>query len=378
MAPPSADGLKAQQGSQALNPNSSSPNAEGLTVTEKDLAAAKLVDGYVQIRPRAKVSILAIDETELKVLGLQVGLQDYLNAQTPVVSFFMPKSADYIQLLRCRADVNIRGRFDNLEGVEIGAVDAKDETRIYKANDFWQAAVDQNGCLQIADSYSDKETFQDAWALNGSYKYVARACVDLERIAGAEDLDVVRNCSRQVALSGVINFQGNTRQEAERDAMRAAQGLREEVDRLGRQLYLTTLRLNNALAFCEQERAQAEAEKIRKNAITSLLGFGVTLGAELISPGVVVGENYTTRVSSVWARRKSITGASANIAGALQDLFASPSDYPRTCTEAVKEATNGEVLTQEIKAAHEDYAAKYDQAARAREDREQIEDAGDQ
>lgn len=261
---------------------STPPAARTLTAAEQLAQESRLLGS------RRSVSIFELDESGFRINGLRVGMQDYMDASSPVVLFFLPELADFIEILRCRADTVIRGSFDNLQDVDLGTNSLADESRSLQSNDFWKAASKTSGCLQIAQNYSDPKLFLDTFALSGSYRYVVRACVDNDRITDTEKLDTNRNCSKQVGISPVLKSYVNQRAEMEIEALQKAANLRMRADALGRELYAIAVRYNREESACEARNVDAAARAQKTKAINAIIGAGISLGATILTGGTSV------------------------------------------------------------------------------------------
>lgn len=326
---------------------------------------------------RPKVSAFQIDDEIFRVSGLRVGLQDYMSSQSPALSAFMPQQADYMEVLRCRADTVIRGTFDSLVDVDLGSPSLQDEKRVLQSNDFWLAAAKANGCFLVTASFSAR-VFLDNAALSGGYRYVVRACVNADRLTDKELL-TSRNCSKMVAISPLLQDFVNTRVERETQAFSEAQKHQDIIDGKGRQVYAMTVDLNNELVKCMNAEVNRQVNLKKRQAITSLLGFGASFGMKLLAPSgtaaSAVGSqtSFGDRFKSAWADKDQIMGEGAQVASVLNNLLSSPGDFPRSCTAATKLEQDIVTATQQIKSEHELYAKAMDAAEAARRARLEME-----
>lgn len=330
--------------------------------------AASLTDNVTPVTPRPKVSSLALDEAHFRIFGLRVGLQDFMSSQSPTVVVNLPESADYAEILRCKHDTVIRGAFADLLDVDLGSPSTADATRIFKANNFWDAAAQNtNSCFLVSAGHSDK-SFLDTFALSGSYRYVARACVNMERLE--KDGATNRNCSRQVALSPALMDFKNARVEAERAALGLAQQWTDKVNGLGRHIHYLTVDFNNSLARCDKWETDRQVRLKKREGIQTLLGFGLAVGKNLLTAGgIATSGTFGSRVTALWNQRDAVASEGAKITTSLNGLFASPYDYPRTCTEATRLQRELVARTQELKSAHQYWANAMDDADKARASR---------
>ena len=92
-----------------------------------------------QETPKQKdpISVLDLDKPDLKVTGVTAGLVSFMNSQAPVVSYFLPKKADYIELIRCDCNTKLLGTTTDLENLDLG--DPKVGADEILINDYWAA-----------------------------------------------------------------------------------------------------------------------------------------------------------------------------------------------------------------------------------------------
>ena len=319
-------------------------------------------DMYLTAEPKAVVAGAELDSLAMRLNGLRVGMQEYARSKSPVVAYFIPQKADYIQIVRCDHDALIRGALDNLNDVDLGSVSTADESRIFQMNDFWNAAMLNPSCKVLSAHVEDKEILDNA-APSGSYRYVARACVYADRLVQAENL-VGRVCSRQVALSPVLADFINERAVAENDALAAQLKWKEKIETLGGAISAATLALNTALKTCDTLEADREARVKRKAALTTLLGSGVSVAAKLLNPA---NEGLTSveKAKTVWQERADVKAEGQKVGQVLMWLLTSVKDFPKSCTVAEQLVANNHANVLELKAAHEQYAIAVDAALAA-------------
>ena len=117
------------------------PEISNLLNNKSDVTGAyDATKGWKIIQQKKPLSAFLIDESILKVNGAQVGLQDYLNYETPVISFFLPSLADYIEIIRCPASVNLTSRQGKLLHVEATARSV-DELSLPKRGGFLETST---------------------------------------------------------------------------------------------------------------------------------------------------------------------------------------------------------------------------------------------
>lgn len=325
--------------------------------------------GDLQLKQsRSAVSAFELDDSEFRPNGLRVGKQDFLNYECPVISYFMPKKADYVEILRCQSDAIIRGTFDNLSDVDLGNESIDIETTTFQTNKFWEAAASQRTCSLIATDYTDNNQFMDCATASGSYRYILRACVDTERLRDTELLQDSRNCSRQVALSQPLKDYVNRRSRDAREAIAEMTLNRTRADNLGRQIYGKVLEYNNALIACQDLSMERETYRRKAEAINKILGFGISLGAQLLFPEEI-GTSRINSFKDVWENGNDIGSRGAQIAGFLSLLTASEGTVDRPegnfgCPAAYKREKEIGILKRELQSIHQTFSIEYERAKR--------------
>jgi hypothetical protein len=346
------------------NPNSSGqkPSLEDAILTEKKIP---------------NVSRLQLDDSDFRIIGLRPGEQDYMSGPTPIVNIPIPEKADYVEVIRCSADTIIKGPTHDLKDVELGSTSMDDEKRIFIENDFWSEAARQtNHCILVSQSQSTR-VFADLGASSGEWIYVVRACVSPDRLTDKSGSDS-RNCSRQVGLSWSLKYKNN-RLETEKAALAQVQTFRDQVDGLGREIYYLTVALNNALTACNDTETQRQIRVKRKEAITQIAGFGISLGLELALPSSGLAavksgaKTWTQLWTDTWDARDTIAGQGAQVTQALRWLFSSSNDFPRTCTKAKEIASTADTKQGQLKNTHKLLAQAADEAETLRKSREGFE-----
>ena len=104
-----------------------------------------------------------------------------------------------------------------------------------------------------------------------------------------------------------------------------------KMDKLGRDLYNTTVELNNELYKCEKEETDRKIRVARKGAISNIIGLGISVGASIYTAPAGMGAKDLFK--SIWASKDDVAGRAANIGGVISDLTASPDDFPKSCVE---------------------------------------------
>jgi hypothetical protein len=339
--------------------NDSSPN-----LSEGDLKEQKI----------SFVSAFDLDNSELRVNGIRASVQDFMTGETPVLTYMLPEKADYVEIMRCSADTIIRGPSGDLLDVDLGSPSLDDEKRIFKQNNFWDSALEQiNNCVLVSSGFSNS-IYQDLHIVSGSYRYLVRACVSPQRLTDAEFVSH-RHCSRQIGLSTLLANYKNQRNETESAALQRVQDFRDRADGLGREIHYLAVATNNALAACNDRETARQIRVKRKEAFTTIMGFGLSLGLELSLPSTGLSavrsgaKTWTQLWGETWNNRDTIAGQCTQIGQALQWLFSSPEDFPRSCTRAKELAMQADIKTDELKNVSKELAEAADEVEVARKNK---------
>lgn len=322
-----------------------------------DTASSPLLLSHIETRPKISVAT-DLDEVGFRMNGLRAGLQDFTLSTSPVVTLFIPEQADYAEVMRCSDSLAMQGIFENLSNIELGVSSADEEARLMASNDFWKAAS-QAGCLLVSTNQSSNMLF-DHSAPSGTFRYMARACVDNSRLSDGDLFDN-RNCSMQVTATPALTFR-NTRQDKTQKALSDAQQAKSIAEGLGRYLFKLTVDLNNALIECDAHEKDRLVAVQRKNAVTTLIGAGLALGSG------AVNELNTLSSNDAGGNPNPLT-----IGGALRSLFTSSADFPKSCTDADEARSNGETATKQIADQQKIYAALMEEASQAQKEQQVVE-----
>lgn len=324
------------------------PAKAGANTLAGGVRKADLVKYVGKVMPsRSPVSALEIDELGMRIDAFRVGLVEFMQSQTPQVEFVIPEQADYVELLRCREDaVAIR----SLLNVEMSVANAVAVVRNMRETDFWKDASTSQSCLLISPSVSQNGYF-DASAPTGTWRYVARACVQQERLIDKEIMGT-RNCSRMVGVSTSLRDFKNARAERENKSVDDMRTALAKADGIGRQIFFQTIEFNNSIALCEKNKASNDKAEKHFSAIAQIIGAGVSLGATLLT-----ASPQGSSIESLWNNRNVILGRGNEIGGVLSGLFINPSDYSNSCTSAEKIRDQIRLNAVELKLAHQEYLA---------------------
>lgn len=329
--------------------------------SELNAEAYDATKGWKEIE-RPVVSAFLLDEAGFKVNGTQVGLQDYLTYDTPVVTYFLPRQSDFVEILRCEGDVALTSKDGSLTNIEAASQDLESMTDALKDSNFWVQAEESGKCTLVASEFNISAVFHDETAASGPLIYLVRACVHPSRLADTKFLGT-RNCSRQLGISSKMNAFVNKREERLISVLSEASSEKRKLDVLGREIYQTTVKLNNALFKCEKKESERKIRLARKTAISQIIGFGMSLGANIYAATSTLSSAKDV-FKQVWESRNQTAGAANAISGTLMDLTASPDDFPKSCVEEEKYISEIVALSQSFKTSHLAYANLLDSVER--------------
>lgn len=324
----------------------------------------------IELRPN--VSAFMLDSAQFRLNGLVVGKQTFMDSEVPVISFFRPSRADYVEILRCRASAVIEGGGDYVDEADLGSATIEEETAIRNAGSFWKAGLEA-GCKLIGENIADEETFLDWSAPTGSFKYLARACVDPSRLTETEFLSN-KVCSNQVMSSNKLNGYVDKREAKVVKALAEAELERAKISGIGRTIYYETVAMNNALTTCQKKEKKRLIKAKRKAAITSLVGMGVSLGGSIATMTMTGATSAKEIFAGMWKERNKIAGAGMSIAGMLNNITAGFDDYTLTCTKADEHRQTVLSYKVQLKRAHEEFAIKVDIASGYEGEKEELEE----
>ncbi len=313
------------------------------TVRKADLA--KYAGQNIPDRP--KVSAFALDEIEMRLDAFRVGLVSFMQSETPRVEFMIPEPADYVELLRCREDA---AAIQDLLNLEMSVGNVTSAVRLMRENDYWQKAATSAACLLLSPSVSENSYF-DASAPSGTWRYVGRACVQQARLLDTADLGT-RNCSKQVAVSTSLRSFQNLRAEREIAALDDMRNALSRADGMGRRIYFQTVEYNNALVVCMKNVASNMESQMRFSGIAQILGAGISLGSAMLS-----GSPQNMSVEALWKTGNSALARGAAMGGLLSSFYVNPSQYLQSCPMAEKIQQDLKIISLDLKLAHHDYLA---------------------
>ncbi|MEN9528717.1 MAG: hypothetical protein RI932_590 [Pseudomonadota bacterium] len=313
----------------------SKPPAKKPSTQVQAAQAANAADAAVG-SVKGSISLEALDGAGLRLNMLGVAPYSFGRHRFPIVSFSFPPQADYVQVLRCRADANL----GELGNIEIGASNTKQADAIYQSKDFWQRTASNPFCAYITTGTSNDKVI-DFYANSGDYVYVARACVEKSRLAAADPDALSNGCTRQVGKTtefrGHVNVEKNLTFEV-KEKMRAQ---RDKVDAMGREFVYLAKLTDSQISDCEKQRGATKASRYRRESLGKIIGVGIDLGAKLLSDGLA----------------KSILGGLSGFSGIFNEISARSEDYlpPEFCPGADLSMARMKQLKEQLEVESKDY-----------------------
>ena len=313
---------------------------------------------------REKVSRFSLDDEKFNVVRLAVGFQTFTSSQSPVVSYKLPRDADYVEIIRCRHDTVLNAGADpvNLVDLELSGLSEFDKGQLYRSNDYFKAAEDSNGCELVTDGHLG-EAFIDSFSPSGTFRYLIRSCVTPKRLVDTEKLSA-RNCSRRVAISSEV-LHTNTRKAKEQDALKMTSIYAAKIDATTTAMRALSEEAIDALTECEERNRQRIIDKKIRDAWITIAAAIIEVGVELVTvdtDGVSKARYYFWGKRGGWGIQSTIDRM--QLLGALQgyllaetfiNLASSSHDMPRTCTRYLRLIDEYEILQHTLT----DYGLQY-------------------
>jgi hypothetical protein len=216
------------------------------------------------------VSAFTLDTISFTILGVSVGLQNFMDSKAPVLSFQLPRDADYVEVLRCPSNAVIMSSTNAISMAKLPSIIASqsDLLSFYQQNDIFNGAAQTSSCMLVADALN-RNSFVDSIAPSGNLVYLLRACVNPVRLTDAEKLSS-RNCSLVVAVSPNLNGFVNSQQEDIQENLRMAASYSGKKDAVALRMQYIAAQANAALDKCEKEGHGAQVDKIVRDSWTNL------------------------------------------------------------------------------------------------------------
>jgi hypothetical protein len=260
------------------------------------LLDGKNANSDLVIVQRPTITDETINSDDLVLSGLGVGLASDYSGSIISVNYSMPKLADYAQIIRCRGNAAI----DNLWDLDIGTADRKKAWEQFLTKDYWSKALAHTNCFTATEGFAKQgsASYFDIAAPNGSYRYVARACVNKERFSGKMPKSGFA-CSAWVGVSakGTGDYT-NTKSEKQQLAAKQQQERRDKIDALGRRMSYLHQKAEIENKKCSKIKSDSEIEIKRRAESKKILTEGIELGAKLATEVETGIGNWNKAMSS--------------------------------------------------------------------------------
>lgn len=280
--------------------------------------------------------------------GFDAGLKSFMGEDVPVLTWLPNPKIDYIQLIRCK---------------ENAAIDDVD---------VWQSMLNSKACEEVHAPGVSSKAFKDLSYPNTAFRYFGRACVLKNRFI--EEAEVTMDqCSPLVSVTSEISRLKTNRSQEEFSSLALAGKSYARLDQLGRDVLLHAENYSAALNECKIANNKNYVSLQRKQALTRVIGAGITIADELLSPdlgaaAVISGAStWLDLANSTWM--PSPAGQAEQISSVLMNLFASPDDYRRSCTKAAEALSKGQITVLEMKSTQLRWASEMDNTEAARKKR---------
>ncbi len=265
-----------------------------------------------------KVSSLDLEEPRFGLTYLTPSLEEYLNAETILLVFERPLDSDYVEILRCNSDTVVDTgivRIDFKDWSLNGMSDAE-KASFYTSADVFTMASSQAGCTYL-NAGTIEESVTDAWADSNPYRYLAVACIAPNRLTDT-DLTSRRNCSKRFAISPVIDYK-NQRKEEEKKALQELEIIRSSLDIVASNIGEQAFSLIEAMDECEKREHNRSVDTKTKNSVLQLVGAAGEIVLEVIDFAKSRGVDLAKTAAKSVGRDVAKNGVKGAVEGAAQE-----------------------------------------------------------
>ena len=278
----------------------------------------------IPVRP--SVNPYDLDLSPFYPLALVIGLEAYLDAKSPILSYRLPPQADYVEIIRCNNKTVIETGLEStsIQNLAVSTLSQAQKDALYSSIDYFALALANNDCAQLSLATTNA-TFSDTFAPSGSWFYLVRACVTPSRLLNVGQASN-RNCSRQVAISAPLLTYTNSRDDKINNALRQENIATQNITSISQKITEEAQTYSDDLDNCaktEQDRAQALK---KKNALAQLIGSGIELGIGIVT--------FSGGGFFAFYMHFGFMAGGFTFGHILTNIMASSSDMPRTCTSA--------------------------------------------
>lgn len=277
----------------------------GSTDTQQAAAGSGANSSLNGVKDSVTPDILDSAAMRLNMTGVQK--YEFGKHSFPVVNFFLPPQADYVQVIRCRSDANL----GELGQIEIGSNNSAAANVKYAEKDYWKKIAGNSFCAYITQG-SSIDSVIDFYANTGDYVYVARACIERSRLTSSDSSDDTNFCSRQIAVTTVFRGYINREKQLSAEIKESFRAQRDKVDAMGRELVYLAKQADQQLSECEKRRFSNQVSQRKRQALGKLLGIGINLGAQLMGEGI---------------GKSIVSGIGSNFETIFKGLSAQPDDF---------------------------------------------------
>ncbi|MCY4380948.1 MAG: hypothetical protein OXC40_05220 [Proteobacteria bacterium] len=287
--------------------------------------------------PKDPVLPAELKSEAFKVIAPQISWQRIdRDREYPVIDYMMPKKADYIEILRCQASLELL----DVSGItirEVLVLPSRKATQSMIVSSLWRQALDSRNCVSVGFKFSAHSVFTDTTATSGSYYYLARACVRLAKIPLAERIKIGANtCSPFVAQTDSFEYL-NQFESKELQKFSQLRDLGFEIQRSLIDIEKDGVKTVDALEQCDVADADRQKRVRKKQALNVLIGSvgGVIASASLSGASTLTDPNSIwDRAGNLGTRMAEADYLSKGFIGILNDFTTSVDDFPKSCYKA--------------------------------------------
>jgi hypothetical protein len=177
-------------------------------------------------------------------------------------------------------------------------------------------ASSQAGCTYL-NAGTIEESVTDAWADSNPYRYLAVACIAPNRLTDT-DLTSRRNCSKRFAISPVIDYK-NQRKEEEKKAIQELEIIRSSLDIVASNIGEQAFSLIEAMDECEKREHNRSVDTETKNSVLQLVGAAGEIVLEVLDFAKSRGANLAKKAAKSVGRDVAKNGVKGAVEGAAQE-----------------------------------------------------------
>ncbi len=287
----------------------------------------------------AQVSAYTLDDSKFTVGKFAVGLKDYLDSQSPFLSYEFPKDSDYVEIIRCEQGVAISSGINTvpLKEMELSNKSEAELDAYFRSSNIFEEATNIKSC-ELLTQGSHESDFVDSFAPSGSFIWLIRACVSPERLLFKEKLSA-RNCSKRVTISSTLQDYTSKRSEKEKEALRHVSYYSSLMDRNAASIRAVALDFNQSLDECEKKEHRRAVSVAKKDAVIKLVAAGIEIAIGMknwqrkqLANGKKMGYLQHARTNKMDGFQILVDMAGFITGPILTNLFTMSSDMPRSCT----------------------------------------------